>query len=157
MKTVFKNLKISAIASALPKNILDLKTMSERFGEFEVQRIMANTGIHSVHQCPKGMKISTLCYAAAESIFAAMDIESSSIDAIVLVTQTPDGVLPATSVILQHELNLNKEALAFDISYGCSGYIYGLYQASLLLTAGGCRRVLLCAGDINTPHINAND
>jgi 3-oxoacyl-[acyl-carrier-protein] synthase-3 len=65
--------------------------------------------------------------------------------------------MPATSVMLQHRLGISTNAVAFDISYGCSGYIYGLYQAAMLLVAGGCHRVLLCAGDVITPLLHPGD
>jgi len=49
------------------------------------------------------------------------------------VTQTPDDLMPGVAVQLQHRLGLSKDVVAFDINYGCSGYIYGLYQAAMLI------------------------
>lgn len=74
-----------------------------------------------------------------------------------LFSQTHDAIMPATSVMMQHRLGMSTEAVAFDISYGCSGYVYGLYQASMLISSGGCKRVLLCAGDVITPLLDPLD
>jgi 3-oxoacyl-[acyl-carrier-protein] synthase-3 len=54
-------------------------------------------------------------------------------------------------------LGLPKAAAAFDLSSGCSGYIHGLFQACLLISAGACRQVLVCAGDTICRHIHPRD
>jgi 3-oxoacyl-[acyl-carrier-protein] synthase-3 len=84
-------------------------------------------------------------------------VEARDVDGIVFVSQTPDHILPATSVCLQHRLGLPTSAPAFDIPYGCSGYIYGLFQAALLIHAGACRNVLVCAGDTISRFIHPKD
>lgn len=157
MNVIIDNIKISAISAAIPKNYLDLYSLSELYGENEVKRIIENTGIEKVRVANYGMKASDLCYSAAKCLMDAMQLNPLELDAIVLVTQTPDGIMPATSVILQHKLGLATHVVALDISYGCSGYVYGLYVASLLINSGGCKKVLICAGDVITPLINKND
>jgi 3-oxoacyl-[acyl-carrier-protein] synthase-3 len=94
---------------------------------------------------------------AARSLFSALRVEPAEIDGIVFVSQTPDHIMPATSAILQHRLGLERRVAAFDISYGCSGYVYGLLQADLLVSAGLCRSVLVCAGDTTTRVVNPRD
>jgi 3-oxoacyl-[acyl-carrier-protein] synthase-3 len=90
-------------------------------------------------------------------LFNGLGISPSSIDGIVFVSQTPDYILPATSAALQHRLGIPIESVAFDINYGCSGYIYGLFQAALLVSTGACENVLVCAGDVTTQLINHQD
>lgn len=156
MKTNFFDIAINGIATALPKNKLELASLGKLFGDNEVKRIMASTGIQSV-RVAEDVNTSDLCEAAARNLFAQCNVAVDSIDAIVFVSQTPDAIMPATSAMLQHRLGISINAMAFDISYGCSGYIYGLYQAALLILAGGCQRVLLCAGDVITPLLHPND
>src|SRR5262249_4448517 len=114
-------------------------------------------GIKTVRVAPREIKCSDLCAAAAKKLFQQLQVNLNSIDAIVFVSQTPDHVAPATSAVLQHRLGLKRSVVAFDINYGCSGYIYGLYQAGLLLSSGGCQRVLVCAGDVITHLLNPAD
>ena len=72
------------------------------------------------------------------------------------VSQTPDFIAPQTSNIIQHKLGLSNELLTFDLRMGCSGYVYGLMQAKLLINSG-LKKVLLLAGDTSTKFINKQD
>ncbi len=157
MKVSFENLAITGIATALPENYVDLISLNREFGENEVKRIMASTGIKSVRVANGNTNASDLCEAAVECLLRNINVPATTIDAIIFVSQTFDAVMPATSVMLQHRLGISSEAVAFDISYGCSGYVYGLYQASMLIAAGGCNRVLLCVGDVITPLLHPDD
>jgi len=156
MNASFAGVSIRAIASALPAQTLCLKDLAGEFGEQEVRRIIRSTGIESV-RLAGDLRTSDLCESAALSLFAALQVPADAIDAIVLVTQTPDFVMPATSALLQHRLGLRRDCVAFDINYGCSGYIYGLYQAAMLIAAGGCGRVLVCTGDVISKLLDPRD
>lgn len=157
MKVTFPNLAIRGIAAALPKDTLDISALGKKFGDNEVKRIMASTGIKSIHIANNDMKLSDLCLTASTHLLNSLNITADSIDAIVVVSQTHDAIMPATSAMLQNKIGLGKHVVAFDISYGCSGYIYGLYQASMLISSGGCKRVLLCAGDIISPLLHPEE
>jgi 3-oxoacyl-[acyl-carrier-protein] synthase-3 len=154
MKVNFKNIQLSAISSAYPKGILDLNVLSEKFAEKEIKRIIASTGIESVHIANGETNASDLCVDAAKNLFVQLDIDPKTIDAIIFITQTPDRVAPATSSMMQHRLGLPTSAVAFDINYGCSGYIYGLFQAALLLNSESFQKVLVCTGDVISPLLH---
>ncbi len=157
MKTLISNLKLSGIAAALPKQTTNLLSLAEKFGVREVGRIIQGTGIKSIHTAPDYMKASDLCGASAEVLLKHLQIDPNTIDGIVYITQMPDRVAPPTSVMLQHKLGLTKQAVAFDINYGCSGYMCGLYQAALLISSNSCNRVLVCAGDVITKLVHEDD
>ena len=106
MKTIINNIKVRAISAAIPRNYLDLCLLKSSYGENEVNRIMESTGIKKVRVAESGMKTSDLCYAAASHLLKSTNVEQGEIDAIIMVTQTPDGVMPSTSVTLQHRLGL---------------------------------------------------
>jgi 3-oxoacyl-[acyl-carrier-protein] synthase-3 len=156
MLTCFDRIRITGVAAALPDQILPLHCLSDVFGVHDVERIIASTGISSV-RLAGSLSTGDLCEAASRRLIQELEIDGSTIDAIVLVTQTPDMLMPATSVLLQHRLGLSSQCLAFDINYGCSGYVYGLLQAALLLQSSGCRRVLLCTGDVTTKLLHPDD
>ncbi|MCD8481987.1 MAG: ketoacyl-ACP synthase III [Verrucomicrobia bacterium] len=88
-----------------------------------------------------------LCEHAARDLLGGLNVNPQDIDAILCVTQTPDHLQPSNANILHGRLSLAKHAAAFDINQGCSGWVYGLYIASTMLSSGGCRNVLLLAGD----------
>lgn len=157
MKAHFTGLKIAGIASVIPSNEVKITSYNEAFGEKKVKRISKSTGVESVHIVSKGETASDLCYIAAKSLISELKIDSDGIDAILFVSFSPDYKSPATAIILQDRLGLSREVVAMDITFGCSAYVYGLYQASLLLKAGGCSRVLLCTGDTQSMMVNPKD
>ena len=157
MNIRLKNLAIKGISAVIPKNKLDLTTLEDKFGLNEIKRVMMSTGIESVGIALPHQKASDFCLEAARNLMAALAIAPESVDAIIFVSQTPDYKMPATSCILQGKLQLPKTAIALDINYGCSGYIYGLYQASLLINSGSCKRVLICVGDTISQYLNPDD
>lgn len=157
MYSNFSNSVVTGIATAIPKSILELSSLSPLYGNEEVKKIIASTGIERIHVAETEQCASDLCEAAATALMNKLELDASKIDGIIFVSQTPDYILPATSALLQNRLGLPTTAVAFDINYGCSGYVYGLYQASLLIASGGCERVLLCAGDISTRLVHPED
>lgn len=157
MNIKFHEISIRGISATVPKNKLNLSDLKNEFGLNEIKRIAMSTGIDSVGIALPDQRASDFCFHAANQLMHELSIDSSSVDAIIFVSQTPDYKMPATSCVLQHRLGLPKSALAFDINYGCSGYIYGLYQASLLIHSKSCKRVLVCVGDTISKHLKPND
>jgi len=157
MKVKLSGLSISAIASTIPKNSVDFSDLIEKFGETEIKRITVSTGISKLRVAEKGVCTSDLCVAAARFLFEKLNVAPQSFDGIVLFSQIFDHIIPATSAILQNKLGLPKTAVAFDIRYGCSAYIYAIYQASLLIASGSCNKILVLAGDVISPTINRYD
>jgi len=157
MKATIPNIKISAITSYLPKSKLDLSSLSEIYGEKEVANIIKATGIESVRIASSDQTSSDLCFEAAQHLFEMEQIEKDKIGGLVFVSQTTDYILPSTSIILQDRLGLSKETVCIDIHYGCSGYIYGLFQAALWINSGACANVLVLSGDTSSKMINLKD
>lgn len=157
MKTRFACSTIAGVAAAVPAGRLDLSTLAAEWGERDVARIIQSTGITHVREAPPGVTTADLCEAAARSLFSALGVDPGEVDGIVFVSQTPDHIMPATSAILQHRLGLERRVAAFDVNHGCSGYVYGLLQADLLVSSGLCRSVLVCAGDTTTRLVHPRD
>lgn len=150
MKCNFKNLQIESISSYLPSEKRNFHDLIAEFGEESINHTMKHSGIHSLRVANENQTSSDMCYEAAEYLFTQENIDRATVDGLVMVSQTFDYLGPASSVILQDRLGLSKETVCFDIIYGCSGYVYGLYQAALLISSGSCSRVLLVNGETNT-------
>lgn len=157
MKAIFNNIGIRAITSYLPNNVLEMSSLSNDYGEKEVANIIKATGVHKVHIADKNETSSDMCLKAANYLIEKENIDRSTIDGLVFVSQTTDYILPSTSIILQDRLGLSKETVCIDIHYGCSGYIYGLYQAALWLSSNSCKNVLVLAGDTTSKIIHPLD
>ena len=156
MKSTIAGLHIAGIATVLPEKVIKTDDYAAIFGEKKVRRIKRSTGVEAVHVVRPGQTASDLCVAAAEHLFEEIKIDRSTIDAIVFVSISPDYRAPGTAGILQDRLGLSHDVAAFDLTYGCSGYIYGIYQAAMLIQSG-CRKVLVCAGDTQSTLVNEKD
>ncbi|OIQ73656.1 3-oxoacyl-[acyl-carrier-protein] synthase 3 [mine drainage metagenome] len=150
MKCELKNLQIDAIASYLPKRVRNFESLESDFDSEIIKHTIKHSGIKSLHVADEDQTSSDMCFEAAEHLLSMENIDRKSIDGLVMVSQTFDYLGPASSVILQDRLGLSKDTVCFDIVYGCSGYIYGLYQAAILISSGSCERVLLVNGETNT-------
>ena len=115
------------------------------------------TGVERARIADKDMCSSDMCQKAAEALMEKDGINKDEIDGLVFVSQTCDWILPSMSIALQDRLGLSKDTVCIDIHYGCSGYIYGLFQASLWVSSGACKNVLVLSGDTTSRMINPND
>lgn len=157
MKVRIDGVHIAGIASCLPKTVKEIDSLAETFGEKQIRRLKKSTGVERLHIVSYGQTASDLCVAAAEHLISQLEISKDSIDGLVFVSFSPDYKGPPTSVVMQDRLGLRQQIVAFDITYACSAYCYGLYQASMLVKAGGCKRVLVCTGDTQSKMINPKD
>ena len=150
-------IKIDIIATAVPKMECDFRADSSRFGAEETERIIRSTGISRVRKTRDDQTAADLCCAAAENLFAQDSSLRAQIDALVYVTITPDYLCPQTSPALHNRLGLRKDAPCVDLSYGCSGYVYGLWQASMMINSLGINRVLVLAGETMSKAVDQDD
>jgi 3-oxoacyl-[acyl-carrier-protein] synthase-3 len=149
MKTKTDSVRIAGIAAAIPQRAVSYLETAASAGvpQAEAEEILRMTGVRTRHVASPALCTSDLAFAAAERLIAELGWDRSTIDALLVVTQTPDYHLPATACCLQDRLGLPDTCAAFDVGLGCSGYVYGLWMASTLIAAGGVKRVLLIAGD----------
>jgi 3-oxoacyl-[acyl-carrier-protein] synthase-3 len=144
-----KGTAIRGIASSVPANKQTTEDIAKVLGADEAEKIAQGSGVRTRRVGRPGLFCSDLCCVAGESLLKGLDWDRASIDALVYVSQSFDYPMPATACILQTKLGLPKTCAAFDVALACSGYVYGLWIAAGLI-AGGCRRVLLLAGDMGS-------
>jgi 3-oxoacyl-[acyl-carrier-protein] synthase-3 len=148
---------ISAVASYLPKKILNNEQLVKEFPDWSIDKIFAKTGIHSRHIVADDETCSSMAINAAKALFDNNDIDPKSIDYILLCTQSPDYSLPTTACIVQHALGIPTSCGALDFNLGCSGYVYGLSLAKGLLESNQCKKVLLLTSEVYSRYINDKD
>src|SRR4030042_1963209 len=155
--TKIKGPRIAAVATCVPdKKVDNLKDTSE-FSEEEVRKVVAMAGVHARRVAGDSVCSSDLCVAAAEVAIESLQWARESIDAIIMITQTPDYFLPQTSGLIHKRLKLSDKCAAFDMGLGCSGYTYGLWLASMILNSNGFRRILLLQGDTPSRYADNSD
>ena len=140
------HVRLRGLACCVPKTVLsNLDFFEERKSERE--RLVRNIGIHTRRICYPWQYFSDLAKAAAENLLDAVGWKREEIDALIVVTQSPDYLIPSTAIILQDRMKLPTTTIAYDINLGCSGYPFGIYTVGSMLSSGGIRKALLLVGD----------
>lgn len=145
----FSNVRISGIATAVPDHYVRTVEYEERFGTEAVSKFQNATGIEGRYFSEGRQTASDLCYAAASRLMEKKGITGDGIDAVILVTQSPDYCRPSTAFVLHKRLNLRQDCLVYDINLGCTAFVEGLYTCAALVESGAAERVLLLIGDAN--------
>lgn len=110
--------------------------------------IEGKIGFRRVTRKAPALETSDLCVAACAALAAKRPLDKSAIDCLVVCTQNPDGHgLPHTAAVLHAKLGLRQQVAAFDISLGCSGFVYGLGVVSAFMEANGLHHGLLFTAD----------
>lgn len=144
------NVKISGIAACVPPKLVENKD-SELFNDpKELERYISTIGVERRYVAEDGICSSDLCKAAADKLIEDMGIDKSEIGCLIMVTQTPDYIFPATACVLQDRLGLPTDCMSFDITMSCPGWIYGLSVMSSILSAGKVKKGLLLVGETST-------
>ena len=147
--------KISALGTFVPPRLLtntDLERMVETNNEWILQR----TGIRERHIVDKGVASSDLGTAAAKEALAALHLDPSEIEAIVVGTVTPDMFFPSTACLIQHKLGATG-AWGFDLSGACSAFVYALQAGSQFIATGAHKKVLVIGSDVMSSIIDYTD
>jgi 3-oxoacyl-[acyl-carrier-protein] synthase III len=158
-KCSFNGVKISGIVTCVPPLEKCIDDEVELFGgnQQQIARLKKTIGLDRRRVVEAGTTAADLCYAAAQRLFEATNLSPETIDAVICVTQTPDYLQPCNAAVLHGRLSLPKSCAALDVNLGCSGYVYGLWLAHMMVSAGGCARVLLLAGDTISRIVNPKD
>jgi 3-oxoacyl-[acyl-carrier-protein] synthase-3 len=141
------NVQIAGSVSCVPKTkVFNLENTLFSSSE-EAIKFVQMTGVEEKRHLESGVLVSDLCYEAAELLIKKLDWNKDEIGILIMVTQTPDFLLPNTAIILQDRLGLSKNTACFDIPLGCSGFVYGASVISSMLTSQGFKKGLLLVGD----------
>ena len=152
-----KYAQIGPIAVYLPEKTLDNNYFREAFPGWDMDTIEEKTGVFCRHIAAKGEYTSDMAVSAAEKLFSEYSIDRSTVDFVLLCTQTPDYNLPTTACLVQHRLGLPITTGALDFNLGCSGYVYGLSLAQGLINGGMAKRILFITSENYTHYIDDED
>jgi len=144
---------ILGTGSYVPPKILtnqDLEAMGlDTSDEWIVQR----TGIRERRIAAPDIATSDLAYEASKHALNRAGIDASDLDLIIMATITPDTCCPSGANWLQARLDA-PQAVSFDVTAACSGFIFGLNVAEQYLKTGTARHVLVVAAEVMTSTVN---
>tara|TARA_R110002073_G_scaffold322276_2_gene498828 strand:+ start:10327 stop:11391 length:1065 start_codon:yes stop_codon:yes gene_type:complete len=159
MDLKFKNSKITGILTILPKREVLFEDEMENYN-FSIQKslkLKSAMGYNKKRIVEEGTTSSDLCVFGINYLFENEILKKQDIDALILVTQTPDYIMPPTSNIIQGKLGLKHDMICLDINQGCAGYIIGLNQAFMLLEQESINKVILLNADVLSPKVSKKD
>lgn len=151
-----QGVSIKGISTKFPKKIEKTDDYAH-FNSEEAEKFKKNVGIIERRIVDAGLCASDLCESACQDLMESLNWSGDSIDALIMITQTGDYPVPATSIILQKKLGVKNSAICFDINLGCSSFPYGMYLISCMLKAGSINRAILLIGDVSSKVCSYSD
>ncbi len=147
---------IKAIASYIPENRI---SNYDRKAEFEIDDSFICDKIGVQRRAVKGKDEATsdLCVKAFNNLSNKIVVNKSDISVLVVVTQNPDTNIPHTAAIVHGKLDLPVSCACFDISLGCSGYVYALSVIQSFMKDNDMKHGLLFTADPYSTIVDQND
>jgi 3-oxoacyl-[acyl-carrier-protein] synthase III len=146
---------ITGIGSRAPERVMtndELAQMVDTSDEW----IMERTGIRERRVAAPGEAMSDLALPASLAALEHAGVKASDIDLIVVATVTPDMLFPSTGAILADRLGA-KDAAAYDLSAGCTGFVYAIAQAHAMVASGLANQALVVGGDVLSRIVDWTD
>ncbi len=148
---------ITALAACVPQKRINNLEYTKYFPKEDVLKIVEKVGIYERRFVTEDVCSSDLCFAAAEKLLNDNQIDREEIELLVFISQTPDYRMPATSILLQNRLKLSKKTMAFDISLGCSGFLYGLSVVYSIMQNNNIKKALILDGETRSKVYSPKD
>lgn len=159
MNLKFHNKKITGILTILPANEIKFEDemLNYNFTAAKSLKLKMAMG-YDTHRVVEGDTcVSDLCVHGMDYLFKNNLLAKDDIDALILVTQSPDHIMPPTSNIIQGRLGLKHDMICLDINQGCAGYVLGLVQAFMLLEQESISKVVLLNADVLSRKVSKRD
>jgi 3-oxoacyl-[acyl-carrier-protein] synthase III len=148
-------ISITGIGAYAPERVLtndDLSLMMDTSDEWIVER----TGIHERRIAAEDQALSDLALPASREALAHAGVDPKTVDLVIVATVTPDMAFPSAGAIIADELGA-PDAAAYDLSAGCTGFMYAVAQAYGMLAGGLARRALVVGGDVLSRILDWSD
>ena len=137
--------RIIGTGSYVPERVLTNADLSRMLGEDVDEFVSGVLGIRERHVCGDDESTADLATAAARRALEAAGVAAEELDLVVLATDTPEYISPATSVVVQHRLGA-KRAGTFDLNCACAGFVTALDAASKYVIADSSYKHVLVVG-----------
>jgi 3-oxoacyl-[acyl-carrier-protein] synthase-3 len=148
-------ISITGLACHVPERVVtndDLSKLVDTSDEW----IRTRTGIRERRYAADDQALSDIALPAAEAALRQAEVGPGDIDLLIVATVTPDMLFPSTAAILADRLGAT-DAAAYDLSAGCTGFMYGITQAAGMIGAGLSRHALVVGADVLSKVMNFAD
>ena len=148
-------ISISGLGCHVPERVLSNAEL-EQLVETSDEWIMERTGIRERRIAGDDEALTDICLPAARRALEMAGAEPASIDLLIVATVTPDMSFPSSAAILADQLGM-PDAAAYDLSAGCTGFVYAIAQAHGMLAAGLAKRALVVGADVLSKILDWTD
>ncbi len=149
-----RGMVITGSGSAVPMMALSNQELSQIVDTSD-DWITTRTGIRQRRLAAPPQSLVDLAVPAAEAAITMSGIGAADLDLIILATSTPDDLF-GSAALIQARLGATQ-AVAFDLTAACSGFIFGLVTAAQYLRSGTYQNVLLIGADILSRWVDWGD
>jgi 3-oxoacyl-[acyl-carrier-protein] synthase III len=146
---------ITGLGCHVPERIMtndDLREFVDTTDEWVVSR----TGIRERRIAEPEEAMTDIALPACHRALAMAGVEAATVDLLIVATITPDMAFPSTAALLADQLGM-PDAAAYDLSAGCTGFMYAIAQAYAMLAAGLAERALVVGGDVLSKILDWSD
>jgi 3-oxoacyl-[acyl-carrier-protein] synthase-3 len=149
------NVTITGLGVHVPDRVVSNDELS-RHVETSDAWIRERTGIRERRMAAQEEALSDVSLPAARQALEQAGSDGADVDLLIVATVTPDMAFPSTAALLADELGATQAA-AYDLSAGCTGFVYALAQAYGMVGAGLSRRALVVGGDLLSRILDWSD
>jgi 3-oxoacyl-[acyl-carrier-protein] synthase III len=150
------SVSITGLGCNVPDRVVTNDDLAELV-ETNDEWIVTRTGIHERRLAEPGeLAMSDLALPAARDALAQAGVAPADVDLLIMATVTPDMAFPSTSALLADALG-STDAAAYDLSAGCTGFMYAIAQAYGMIAAGLSEKALVIGGDVLSSILDWTD
>jgi 3-oxoacyl-[acyl-carrier-protein] synthase III len=146
---------ITGLGAYAPERVVTNDELSQLVDTSD-EWIMERTGIRERRIAADSEALSDLSLPAAKQALEQAGIEGADVDLLIVATVTPDMMFPSTSALLADQLGA-EDAAAYDLSAGCTGFMYAIVQAYGMVASGLSQRALVVGGDVLSRILDWSD
>ncbi|MBF86915.1 MAG: 3-oxoacyl-ACP synthase [Pelagibacterales bacterium] len=148
-------MQITNIEFALGNKTETIQDLGKHNPDWIIDKLKDKIGIESRPVIDNNENEKTLVLDACNKLFHNTD--KNNVDGIIHVSQSAFSRLPTSACIIQDEIGLPKNLMAFDLIQGCSGFVYGLSAATAMMQQNALKKVLIVCADTYSKYIPLND
>jgi 3-oxoacyl-[acyl-carrier-protein] synthase III len=154
-RTSGPKISITGLGCHVPERVLSNDDLAELVDTND-EWIVSRTGIRERRIAAEDEALTDICLPAARRALEMANVDPATIDLLIVATVTPDMAFPSSSALLADMLGM-PDAAAYDLSAGCTGFVYAIAQAHGMLAAGLAKRALVIGGDVLSKILDWTD
>ncbi len=150
-----RRVTITGLGCHVPERIMTNDDLRE-FVDTTDEWVISRTGIRERRIAKPEEAMTDIALPACLRALEMAGVDAATVDLLVVATITPDMAFPSTAALLADQLGM-PDAAAYDLSAGCTGFMYAIAQAYSMLAAGLAKRALVVGGDVLSKILDWSD